>query len=126
MAQSGFKHRIPEFVREVNRCVDRNVHAASLFLSGVMIRKLGTGDQPKIGTGRHRSSITVAKQKDLEYFVGSTIQPRAGQRRSYPLYQELGFRHWKSKKKIQHPWARPSLASAKGTMVRIIGRRCTK
>ena len=100
MAATRSSHRIPEFVDKVNRCVDRNVHAASLFLSGVMIRKLGTGDQPKVVTNRHRGSITVAKQKDLEYFVGSTIQPRAGQGRSYPLYQELGFRHWKSKKKI--------------------------
>ena len=123
--KSKIVDNIPAFVKATNRKLDRNLFAAALFFQGQLIRGLGKGNTPKIETGRLRGSMATAKIRDRVYWVGSSIQPRAGQGRSYPFYQELGFTHWKSKKKIQHPWLRPIFAQNKIAIVKIASRKVT-
>ncbi len=116
----GTKNRIPEYTKKIIRGLERGLDAAAWFLVGDIIRGIGKGDAPKVKTARLIQSITMVRAGRLSRFIGSSIQPRSGQPASYPLYQELGFTHWKTGKKIIHPWLRPALDRSKVTMMRFI------
>ena len=117
--------RIKPFTNQVLAGVEVNLTTASWYFVADIIRGMGSGTEPGVVTGRMLQSITQVRVRPLEHWVGSTIQPRSGQKASYPYYHELGYRT-RSGRIVRHPWLRPSLDRSKGPMLKIMGRDVTR